>query len=132
MDLTRLEHRSEPVASRGRFLWRLGANLVVAAALIAISLLAGMLGYRNFEGMSWLDAFANAAMILSGMGPLQQLVTSGGKLFAGFYAIYSGLFLVLIAGLVLAPVVHRILHRLNVEDDDDERTARRPAKGGRK
>ncbi len=76
-----------------------------------------MLGYHWLEGMPWIDAFANAAMILSGMGPLDPLRTDGGKLFAGLYAIYSGLAVILIAGVVFAPVVHRFLHRFHLEPD---------------
>ena len=75
-----------------------------------------MWGYAHFEGMSWLDAFLNAAMILSGMGPADQLKSDAGKLFAGCYALYSGLIIVLASGIVLAPIVHRILHRFHVDD----------------
>jgi hypothetical protein len=76
-----------------------------------------MAGYAAFEGMSAVDAFVNASMILSGMGPLDAPKTVGGKLFAGSYALYSGLVLVLAAGLVLAPLVHRMLHRFHLEDE---------------
>lgn len=75
-----------------------------------------MLGYRYFEGMEWIDAFANASMILSGMGPLTPLETSNGKLFAGLYALYSGLALILATGILLAPVVHRLLHQFHLEE----------------
>ncbi len=75
----------------------------MAAVLIGASLAAGMLGYAHFEGMSWLDAFLNASMILSGMGPADQLKSDAGKLFAGCYALYSGLVIVLASGIVLAP-----------------------------
>lgn len=97
----------------GRLLRAVGFGLL----LVAVSLGIGMLGYRAFEGMAWIDAFANAAMILSGMGPLQPLVTPAGKVFAGFYAIYSGLALISIAGIVFAPIVHRFLHRFHLEND---------------
>jgi len=76
-----------------------------------------MLGYHWLEHMRWIDAFANAAMILSGMGPIDPLKTDGGKLFAGLYAIYSGLAVILIAGVVFAPVVHRFLHRFHLDAD---------------
>jgi hypothetical protein len=85
--------------------------------LIGVSLIGGMIGYHYLEGMGWIDAFANASMILSGMGPLGTLQTWGGKLFAGLYALYSGLALVLATGIVFAPVVHRMLHRFHLEDD---------------
>jgi hypothetical protein len=79
-----------------------------------------MAGYRYLEGMEWIDAFANAAMILSGMGPLAPLHTWGGKLFAGLYALYSGLTLILAFGLIFAPVVHRVLHRFHLEADEKD------------
>ena len=83
------------------------------------SLFAGMFGYRYFEGMEWVDAFVNASMILSGMGPVTPLTTNTGKLFAGCFAIYSGLALVATMGIILAPVVHRFLHRFHIDDSDD-------------
>jgi hypothetical protein len=109
------ESRKQAVASRRRFLGRVALSIVVALAIIGLSLFAGMLGYAHFEGMSWLDAFLNAAMILSGMGPVEPLKTDAGKLFAGCYAIYSGLIVVLTSGIVLAPIAHRLLHRFHVD-----------------
>ncbi|MEK7832751.1 MAG: hypothetical protein AAB401_16780 [Acidobacteriota bacterium] len=91
-------------------------------SLIATSLFAGMSGYHFFEKLSWVDSFANAAMILSGMGPLAQPVTTGGKIFAGAYALYSGLAVVMIAGITFAPIVHRFLHKLHAEPDDNKDT----------
>lgn len=115
-DLLDYESRIQPLASMQRYIWRLLVSFLVAALLIGVSLAAGMLGYAHFEGMSWLDAFLNASMILSGMGPAEQLRSDAGKLFAGCYALYSGLVIVLASGIVLAPVVHRILHRFHVDD----------------
>ena len=109
------ESRKQPVASRRRFVRRVVASLAVAALIVGLSLLAGMLGYAHLEGMSWIDAFLNAAMILSGMGPVDQLKTSAGKLFAGCYAIYSGIIVLVASGIVLAPIAHRILHRFHVD-----------------
>ncbi|MFN9732159.1 MAG: hypothetical protein ACK59M_17270 [Pseudomonadota bacterium] len=103
--------------SRRDFTRRVLRAVAFGVVLIVASLVFGMLGYRVFEGMSWIDAFVNAAMILSGMGPLQPLATPAGKLFAGVYAIYSGLALLSIAGIVFAPVVHRFLHRFHLEND---------------
>ncbi len=111
------ERRSQPLISRGLFARRVARSLAAGASIITVSLSAGMLGYHWLEGMPWIDAFANAAMILSGMGPLDPLRTDGGKLFAGLYAIYSGLAVILIAGVVFAPVVHRYLHRFHLEPD---------------
>jgi hypothetical protein len=119
------ESRSEPLLSRTGFARRLGINLLTAFLLIAISLLAGMAGYRHFESMAWIDAFANASMILSGMGPLQPMETWGGKSFAGWYALYSGLALILISGLILAPILHRLMHRFHLDTEDDEEAQER-------
>jgi hypothetical protein len=88
-----------------------------ASALVAGSLLLGMWGYAHFEAMAWRDAFVNAAMILGGMGPVATLQTSGGKLFAGLYALYSGLVFLVAVAVVLAPVVHRMLHTFHWEAD---------------
>ena len=111
------ESKHQPLLSRPRFIRRLLRSLTAAAILAGISLLGGMLGYRYFEGMAWIDAFANAAMILSGMGPLTPLQTWGGKLFAGLYALYSGLTLIFATGIIIAPIVHRVLHRFHLETD---------------
>jgi hypothetical protein len=115
-DLLDYESRTQPVASMGRYIGRVLGSFLMAAVLIGASLAAGMLGYAHFEGMSWLDAFLNASMILSGMGPADQLKSDAGKLFAGCYAHYSGLVIVLASGIVLAPIVHRILHRFHVDE----------------
>jgi len=106
--------------SRRAFAKRVARSFVTASLLIGLSLIGGMIGYRYFEGMNLIDAFANASMILSGMGPLTPLETSGGKLFAGFYALYSGLALILATGILFAPVVHRLLHQFHLEDKGKE------------
>lgn len=87
--------------------------------LTAGGLAIGIAGYAFFEGMSFVDAFVNAAMILSGMGPMGELKTTGGKVFAGLYAIFSGLIIIIAAGFVLAPIFHRVLHRFHVETTKD-------------
>jgi hypothetical protein len=114
------EARHRPLLSRAAFFWRLTVHFVAASLFIGGSLLGGMIGYRYFERMSWIDAFANAAMILSGMGPLTSLQTWGGKLFAGFYALYSGLAVIVAMGIILGPVVHRMLHRFHLESEKDD------------
>jgi hypothetical protein len=88
----------------------------VALLVIAGSLAMGMIGYGYFEGLGWLDAFLNAAMLLGGMGPVETPATPGGKLFAGFYALYSGLVFLVAAGITLAPVLHRVMHRFHMGD----------------
>ena len=97
-----------------------GLNLLIGAVLIALALLLGMWGYHHFESMSWVDAFANAAMILSGMGPLTPLLTNPGKLFAGCYALFSGLLFIVILGIIFGPLVHRFLHQFHLDITDDE------------
>lgn len=114
--LFRYERRSEPLLPWRVFLIRrIGRTLALCGAVTVASLFIGMLGYRLSEGMGWLDAFLNASMILGGMGPVDTLHSAAGKLFAGLYALYSGLVLVGTAGLLLAPFVHRLLHRFHLE-----------------
>lgn len=105
------------------FALRLARNVAISFMLIAIALYIGMLGYHYFEGMSWVDSFANAAMILSGMGPFGPLSTDAGKIFAGFYALFSGLAFILIIATILAPIVHRLFHQWHVQlyDTDDKK-----------
>ncbi|HJR13432.1 MAG TPA: hypothetical protein VJ833_05995 [Rhodanobacteraceae bacterium] len=115
--LFHFEHRGEPLLPWRLFLLRrVGKTLVATTAIIAVSLILGILGYHLTEGMGWLNAFLNASMILGGMGPVDTLHTAAGKLFAGFYALYSGLVLVGTAGLLLAPFMHRLLHRFHLEN----------------
>ena len=109
----------KPLAPPHVFVRRLLASAAVGTALVIVSLAVGMAGYHGYEGLSWIDAFLNASMILSGMGPLLQPATTGGKLFAGFYALYSGLAVLVIAGVIFGPVVHRFLHRFHLEAKDD-------------
>jgi len=109
------EPHHAPLLPRRAFLMRLLGSAALGLSFLALSLFAGMLGYHGFEGMSWLDAFANAAMILSGMGPLAVPRQVAGKLFAGFYALFSGFAAILISAILFAPVVHRALHRFHLE-----------------
>lgn len=115
--LTRHEARSEPLASPWLVIRRVAVNLAAAGVLVGLSLAAGMAGYAVYAAMGPVDAFVNAAMILSGMGPLSQMPNDASKIFAGLYALYSGLVLVVCAGIVLAPIAHRILHHFHIEDD---------------
>jgi hypothetical protein len=116
--LPEFEHRTQPVISSRQFAARLAQSGVIALTLIAVSLFVGMVGYRLFEGLTWIDAFLNASMLLGGMGPVNAPVTVGGKLFAGLYALYCGLAVIFVAGVILAPIAHRILHRFHVESRD--------------
>lgn len=109
------EHRTQPLLTGPQFLLRLARSGAVAAVLVLASLLVGMLGYHVTEHLAWLDSFLNAAMLLGGMGPVNTPTTVAGKLFAGLYALYCGLAVILIAGLLLTPVAHRMLHRFHLE-----------------
>lgn len=109
------EHRDQPLLPRRQFLLRLARSVGLSLALVAGSLLIGMAGYRLLEGLSWIDAFLNASILLSGMGPVSLPASFGGKLFAGLYALYCGLIVIFIAGLLLAPVAHRVLHKFHLE-----------------
>jgi hypothetical protein len=109
------ENGRQPVIPRRRFIRRMFIAIGLWLALTVIGLIIGIAGYAKFEGMSIVDAYVNAAMILSGMGPVGELKTTAGKLFAGTYAIFSGLIIVIATGFILAPIFHRVLHRFHVE-----------------
>jgi hypothetical protein len=109
------ENRRTPLLPRRAFFARLARSFGVGVAIVGVCLGIGMAGYHHFERLSWIDAFANAAMILSGMGPLAPLQTNAGKIFAGSYALFSGLAFVTIIGIVLSPVVHRFFHKFHLE-----------------
>ena len=119
LTVTRFEHRSHPVASRRKFARRMLVAIGLWAVLTFVGLAIGMAGYAYFEGMSVTDAYVNAAMILSGMGPVGELKTQPGKIFAGSYAILSGLIIVIATGFVLAPIFHRVLHCFHVETTEE-------------
>jgi len=112
------EHLRLPPLPRLHFLWRLGLYFLMATGLMVASLFLGMAGYMYFEGLDGYDAFLDAAMLLGGMGPVHPPVTTKGKLFAGFYALYAGLVFLVAAGVLMAPVVHRLLHKLHWDDDE--------------
>ena len=116
--LLKFEKRHHKLASRDVFSQRLLRHGFVALGTIIAALAIGMAGYMGLEGMGFIDAFVNSAMILSGMGPMGELQFNGTKIFAGLYAIVCGLLLFAVAGLMLVPVFHRILHDFHVDDDD--------------
>ena len=114
------EHRATPLLSRHKFLLRLLLTSAFGVVIMTAALFIGMCGYHYYENLSWIDAFANAAMILSGMGPLNPLTTVNGKLFAGLYALFSGLTFITVVGVILAPLVHRLFHRFLLESEDED------------
>lgn len=111
------EHHKQPLASQKVFARRLGRNGLIGLLLLASSLGIGMLGYHFLENLSWIDSLLNASMILGGMGPVSPLQTNAGKIFASFYAIYSGVILLASVGILIAPIFHRFLHRFHLADD---------------
>lgn len=105
----------KPLVPRSQFIMHIIRNLLISIVFIAIALFIGMAGYHGFEHMPWLDAFLNASMILSGMGPVNTLVTPYGKLFAGLYALFSGLAFIAIMGLIFAPIVNRFFRQIHLD-----------------
>ena len=114
------EHHTQPMLPRKHFVLRMLWHLLVAAVVIFISLVIGIVGYHVSEGLPWIDSMLNAAMILAGMGPVAELHTTTGKVFASFYALFSGVIFLVIAGIMIAPVAHRVLHRLHLEVSEEE------------
>ena len=110
------ESRHQSLLTRARFLRRMAHHFGLAATVLAVSLAGGMLGYRAFEGLPWIDGFLNAAMLLGGMGPVNPPLSAAGKLFAGLYALYAGLVFIVTAALVVTPVLHRALHRFHLNE----------------
>ena len=110
------ESRKQAVLPSRRFARRLVTHAAAALGLLAVSLAIGMCGYVAFEHLSWIDAFLNASMLLGGMGPVDPPKTSAGKLFAGLYALYSGLVFIVTAAVLFAPLLHRVLHRFHVDE----------------
>ena len=108
-------HRQPPL-SRSHFLRRMLWHLLIALCLVGASLALGMWGYMHFEDLAWRDAFLNSAMLLGGMGPVESPATSGGKIFAGLYALYAGLMFLVAAGVLAAPVLHRLMHKFHWDD----------------
>jgi hypothetical protein len=112
------EHKRKPILSQRDFVKRQLRYALYTGGLVLFSLLMGMVGYHFTAGLNWLDALYNSSMILTGMGPVNVLTSDEAKWFASFYALYSGVAFLTMAGVLLAPMIHRILHMLHVEDQD--------------
>lgn len=104
---------------RNIFIYRILRNTFFGLLFVCLALYGGMLGYHGFENLSWVDSFLNASMILGGMGPVDTLHTTGGKIFAGCYALFSGLGFIFLMGLVFAPIIHHIFLKINLESKKD-------------
>lgn len=116
----KFEHHTEPLLPKRQFLIRLARHAFSAFGITCVALGIGVLGYHGFEGLTWVDSLVNASMILAGMGPVNTLQTTGGKLFASFYALFSGLVFLIIVGVLIVPVFHRFLHRFHLESEKEK------------
>jgi hypothetical protein len=116
-DPSMFEHRSDPLLPRHSFLLRAVGYLTLSAVVVGAALGIGVLGYHHLGGLSWIDALVNASMILGGMGPVDPIASNAGKYFASFYALFSGLLFIGAASLAMAPFVHRIMHKLHLDEE---------------
>lgn len=116
----RLENRKEKVTPLPHFLFRLGRYALFASGLIVFSVLIGTIGYHHFGNITWIDSFHMACMILTGMGPVANMTSDTAKIFSSLYALYSGIAFLSISAVFFAPIIHRLLHILHVEQDNDE------------
>jgi hypothetical protein len=112
------ERKYEKLAPISVFIRRMVASVVMAGILIAVALCIGILGYHWIASFDWVDSILEASMILGGMGPVNALATTGSKIFASGYALFSGLVFIAIMGIVLAPVTHRMLHKFHIDEED--------------
>src|SRR5690242_5131253 len=117
----RLEPKHQPLLPKAQFLSRLLRYMLIACSIVGVSLGIGIMGYRWFGELPWIDALLNASFILTGMGPVDPMRTVSGKLFASAYAIFSGVAFLSTIGVLLTPLVHRFLHRFHVEMDERQR-----------
>ena len=117
------EHSSEPLLPRRDFLVRVLRHAGLAALLLGGSLGIGVIGYAFLDHLAWIDAFVNASMILGGMGPVDPMTNDAAKFFAGVYALYAGVVFLISVGVIFAPVLHRILHKLHLQPASDAGSA---------
>ena len=110
------EHNKQPLASSRIYYERILKNLLFATGIIVICLVIGIIGYHYLAHATWIDSIHNAAMILSGMGPVIEIETTTGKLFSSVYALFSGVIFIANIGFILAPAIHRLFHRLHLEE----------------
>jgi hypothetical protein len=113
------ERHHEKLLPRKKFFIRLIKYALISISVIAFSLLIGMVGYHQLEGLPWVDSFLNAAMLMGGMGPINALHNQPAKIFAGIYALYCGMVLLIAVGIFAAPILHRFLHRFHLESEEN-------------
>ncbi len=114
------EHHTEPLLGRMKFLIRVLWHVLAAALTLVSSLGVGVLGYHSTEHLSWIDALLNASMILGGMGPVDPIKTVAGRFFASFYSLFSGIIFLVVAGVLVAPVVHRMMHQMHLVREETD------------
>ena len=114
------EHRNEPLLPHNLFVRRALNHLLLGSSIIIVSLAIGILGYHFLGGFNWIDSLLNASMILGGMGPVGELKTDWGKFFASMYSLFSGIVFLVTVGIIVAPVVHRFLHRIHIVEKDEK------------
>ncbi|MGE5400111.1 MAG: hypothetical protein ACM3S2_06890 [Ignavibacteriales bacterium] len=122
------EHRRKALLPRAKFFLRIFYHFLVAFGIIIGALLIGILGYHCFEGLGWIDAILNSSMILGGMGPVNPIQTTAGKLFASAYALFSGIVFLIVVGILFAPVFHRFLHKFHLDMDTDTESNKKSLK----
>lgn len=115
------EKKWEPLASNRTFAIRLAYSGLVTLLVVAVSLGVGTLGYHSIGGLTWIDALLNAAMILTGMGPVDRMDTTPGKLFATFYCLFSGIAFLSLTAILLTPIYHRFQHEFHLDEDDSDK-----------
>jgi hypothetical protein len=111
------EHKRQPLAPKRIFYRRIFNNLLVALGVMGVSLVIGIIGYHYTSNADWIDSIHNASMILSGMGPVINIESTGGKIFSSCYALFSGIVFISNVGIILAPLIHRLFHRLHLEEN---------------
>jgi hypothetical protein len=122
------EHKSEPLLPRWAFYARMARSGAIVAGIITFSLFVGSAGYHYLGDLPWIDSLLNASMILAGMGPVDPLKTAPAKLFATFYALYSGVAFLTIMAVLMAPLLHRLLHTFHMEIIEDDQDDDKPRK----
>ena len=113
------EHKSKPLLPRRKFYQRIALSTGIVVGIVAFSLFMGSAGYHYFAGLPWIDALLNASMILTGMGPVDPVKTTAAKLFATFYALYSGIAFLTMMAILMAPLLHRFLHKFHLEMSEE-------------
>jgi hypothetical protein len=117
------EHKSEPLLTGAEFVGRMAGSAAVVLAIVVFSLFFGTAGYHYLGDLPWIDSLLNASMILGGMGPVDPIKSSAAKLFATFYALYSGIAFLTMTAILMAPLVHRLLHTFHLEVEDGDKDA---------